>query len=675
GVGAVLAVIFADWWHEGKHKMKRYLLLGLLIILAACGGPSSPSPSDITAPLLSSSLPATGSNNVPINVKLAFGFNEAIDEASLTLSATPTFNLGSPNWTSDHKNVVFTNDLLSPSTSYSLLLNAKDLAGNALASTTLTFNTSASTDTTAPSTPTNLIASPGNAQISLSWQASPETDVVGYTIYLGTTATQLEQHSLVTETSSTVTGLDNAKAYFFALDAVDNSGNHSSQSGVVSATPSATDVTAPTIVSSSPADDATDVHPNNPTIKLVFSEPMDIASFSLIFLPPNPTENIVVSPHTLGPLTELEPLATTPFNVSWSEADTVATLTLVPPDVLLLENTTFTLTLSAKDKAGNALAGNKEITFKTGKNIPRLVSSVPADGASNVEASNIKATAITLTFSEEVKLETFEVDDTNFPYGCLIQKSEVVGVTVALTCNLFDGNTYTLPYKGQDLDSNAFEGSISFSTVPDTVPPSVFFTNPNDLQMNVPLTQEIEIGFDDEMDEVSTLAAVTSSPDLGCTWTLSETKDFLICKGNLQGNTNYEITVAETAKDTSGKELAGSGLCRGDPPCSYVFTFTTLTPPPSTGNLKLTISGLPFGQKRVRVLGPSGFNSGLLDEGSTFSNLSVGDYTITAASFTVAPGKPACRIYFAEPSSQTITVSANQTKSASVTYTNESCAL
>lgn len=655
--------------------VKRYLLLSVLIILSACGGPSSPTQSDITAPLLSSSLPTTGSSDVPINVKLAFGFNEAIDEVSFTISASPTLNLGSASWTSDHKNVVFANDQLNPSTSYSLLLSAKDLAGNALTSTTLTFATSASTDTTAPSTPSNLIASPGNTQVSLSWQASPEADVVGYTIYLGTTETSLEQHSFVTKTSNTITALDNGQAYFFALDTVDSSGNHSTRSSVVSATPSATDTTAPTIVSSNPFDNATEVNPDNPAIILVFSEPIDIPSFSLIVSPLKPTENIVVLPRSLSPLTELESLATTPFNVSWSEADTVATLTLAPPDVVLLENTTFTLTLSAKDKVGNALAGDNKIAFTTGVKVPVLVSSVPANGATNVEASNIKGTVITLTFSEEVKLETIEIDDSNFPNACSILKSEAVGVTVTLDCYLFDSKTYTLSYRGQDLDGNTFEGSISFSTVPDTVPPSVFFTNPNDLEMNVVLFQEIEIGFNDEMDEASTLAAVTSSPDLGCTWTLSEAKDFLKCKGNLQGNTTYEITVAETAKDTSGKELAGSGLCRGDPPCAYIFRFTTLTPPLQTGNLKLTISGLPLGQKRVRVLGPNGFDSGLLDEGTTFSNLPVGDYTITASSFTIAPGKPACRFYFAEPASQTLTVSANQTKSGSVAYTNESCAL
>jgi methionine-rich copper-binding protein CopC len=617
-----------------------------------CGGTSTSTPhsdpTDKTAPTLSSSLPGAGASAVPINVKLGFSFSEAVDEASLELTSNPAINLGNPTWNADSTSVAFANDTLAVSTAYTLSIKVKDVSGNALGATTLTFTTSDSADTAAPSTPTGLVATPANGQVTLTWKANPELDVVGYTLYVGTAQDKLESKEFVSTNSKTVTGLTNGTQYFFALDAVDAANNHSSQTSPVIATPSATttDTTPPTIQSSDPDDNAAGINPRNPTIKLVFSEPMDTASFSLTFVPPpRPTE--------------LEPSATTPFNVSWSEVDTVATLTLEAPNEPLFEETTFTLTLSAKDKAGNALSGDKEISFTTGFEVPTLVSSDPANGATDIRPG---VREITLTFSEGVQPGTFRVADLNFPFGCQIFKSATVDAGVRLECELYDGNTYTLSYKGQDLDFHDFEGSISFSTVPDGVAPSVGATVPQNLAVNIPLDTRIAILFDDEMDEASTLAAVSSSPDVGCTFLFNKIKDETECSSaNLQADTTYEITVSTDAKDTSGNLLSAP----------YIFRFTTIK---AIGSLQINISGLPVDQKRVRVTGPDGFDSGLLDSSTTFTAITPGDYTINATGFVLAPGKPVCRSYTPTPTSQTETVTAGATATASVTYEVESCA-
>jgi Bacterial Ig-like domain len=646
----------------------KQLCLGILIIfLGACGGTSTPdpepNPTDKTAPKLESSIPKTGTSNVPINVKLAFLFNEAMAEGSLELSSTPALTLGNPKWATT--GIAFENEALAASTPYTLTLNAKDVSGNALAQTTITFTTSDSADTTAPSTPTGLVATPANGQVTLTWQANPESDVAGYTVYSGTTQDALESTTFVTETTKTMTGLTNDTTYFFALDAVDVANNHSSKTAPVSATPSTmvTDTTPPTIQSSDPADSATDVNPRNLKIKLVFSEPMDKATFSLTFMPPDPFPAIISK--------VVEPAATTPFKVSWSEEDTVATLD--PTEELLRENITFTLALIAKDKAGNALSGDSDISFTTGKEPLRLVSSTPENGATNVPAPFSELVRITLTFSEAINPTTFQSDN-NFPYGCEDPVWEAGNLTVNFDCTLRDENTYTLFYGGHSLTGEVFEDSISFSTIPDAAPPSVRSSFPLDNATGVGLGTLIAIAFDDEMDEASTLAAVSSSAPLGCTWELNGPKDTLRCSpANLQGNTTYTVTVSEAAKDTSGKNLVGSGLCRGAPPCSYTFEFSTIITS-TVGDLRVNISGAPTNLAKVRVTGPGGF-SGVAGSSKTFTDLMPGTYTITAQGFSTGqPNKPTCRIYTPTPLSQTETVTAGQTASASVSYTSESCA-
>jgi Bacterial Ig-like domain/Fibronectin type III domain len=253
----------------------KQLCLGLLLIfLGACGGTSTPDPipdaTDKTSPELTFSIPTADSSNVPINVKLAFLFNEAMDEGSLELTSTPAIPLGNPTWNVNSTGVAFDNETLAASTPYTLTLNAKDLSGNALAATTLTFTTSDSADTTAPSTPTGLVATPADGQVTLTWGANPESDVAGYTVYSGTTQDALEPTTFVTETTKTITGLTNDTQYFFALDAVDAANNHSSKTIPVSATPSTTvtDTTPPTIQASNPADGATEVSPRDTSLEV-----------------------------------------------------------------------------------------------------------------------------------------------------------------------------------------------------------------------------------------------------------------------------------------------------------------------------------------------------------------------------------------------------------------------
>lgn len=93
-----------------------------------------------------------------------------------------------------------------------------------------------STDTTPPSTPTNLVAVPGNSVVSLAWTRSPEGDTAGYYIYRDTV--RINQ-ILWPEPTYLDGGVVNGIEYDYTVAAVDNSGNVSAQTSVVSATPTA----------------------------------------------------------------------------------------------------------------------------------------------------------------------------------------------------------------------------------------------------------------------------------------------------------------------------------------------------------------------------------------------------------------------------------------------------
>ena len=107
---------------------------------------------------------------------------------------------------------------------------------------------------TAPSAPTGLAAIPGNTTVTLSWVAPSAngSPILGYNLYQGTSAggessTALNGSTLISATTATVTGLTNAKTYYFVAKAVNAIGT-SPASNEVWAVPAATVPGAPTLV-------------------------------------------------------------------------------------------------------------------------------------------------------------------------------------------------------------------------------------------------------------------------------------------------------------------------------------------------------------------------------------------------------------------------------------------
>ncbi|MDG6220588.1 MAG: fibronectin type III domain-containing protein, partial [Candidatus Thermoplasmatota archaeon] len=96
-------------------------------------------------------------------------------------------------------------------------------------------------DPTVPSAPQNLVATPGNETVSLSWQP-PSSDgggaITGYKIYWGTTSGNLPNTISVTGTSYTHTNRTNGQIYYYKISA-SNSLGEGPQTAEASVTPSA----------------------------------------------------------------------------------------------------------------------------------------------------------------------------------------------------------------------------------------------------------------------------------------------------------------------------------------------------------------------------------------------------------------------------------------------------
>ncbi|MCH7938800.1 MAG: fibronectin type III domain-containing protein [Candidatus Marinimicrobia bacterium] len=93
-----------------------------------------------------------------------------------------------------------------------------------------------------PDPPTNLTATSGDQQISLTWSPNSEADFLRYRIYGGTAAnptTQVDSTtSGINDTTVTISGLRNGTTYYYRITAVNTSGNESVASDDVHVAPS-----------------------------------------------------------------------------------------------------------------------------------------------------------------------------------------------------------------------------------------------------------------------------------------------------------------------------------------------------------------------------------------------------------------------------------------------------
>jgi uncharacterized repeat protein (TIGR03806 family) len=141
----------------------------------------------------------------------------------------------------------FVDSGLTANTAYSYAVAARDFSGNSSAfSAAQQATTPATADTTAPSVPTGLVATPSATAVALQWSASTDTGGAGLKDYL----VRRDGVQIAVVAAPAITYNDAGRApgtYSYTVAARDNANNPSAFSAAVSATVATPDTVAPSV--------------------------------------------------------------------------------------------------------------------------------------------------------------------------------------------------------------------------------------------------------------------------------------------------------------------------------------------------------------------------------------------------------------------------------------------
>ena len=324
---------------------------------------------DLIPPTVTLTDPANNATGVSLNHLIVVTFSEPIDPATINVL---TFGVkqgsvdvsGLVTSTGATATFTSTNNLL-PNKVYTgtITTGAKDMAGNALHNQfTFSFTSGNAADIILPMVQStiplnNALNVARNSEIVFTFSEAMDpltintstftlmqgtTPVAGTMAYSGITATFIPTNSLAASTTYTATITTGAK---------DLAGNALAANTVWNFTTSAVvDLILPTVLSTSPLDNATGVA-GNTGIAITFSKVMDPLS-------------ITTSTFTLMQ-------GTTPVAGTITYSGTTARFSPLNP-LAISTNYTAKLTTGAKDLAGNALASNTVFSFTTGSAIATL---------------------------------------------------------------------------------------------------------------------------------------------------------------------------------------------------------------------------------------------------------------------------------------------------------------
>jgi methionine-rich copper-binding protein CopC len=343
------------------------------------------------------------------------------------------------------------------------------------------------------------------------------------------------------------------------------------------------DTTPPEALATAPTDNATDVQ-NSTVLQVLFSEPMDPASVSLSLMP-----DVLVSEPT------------------WSADKTLATWT---PTMLLAVSTTYQVTVTGTDEAGNALERPVVFSFSTAAQgdttPPTLVSSSPANGASAVPTS----TRLRLTFSEAMATMSVVVR-TSPPVAqgrATWSDGDRTATFTAPAEPWASGTTYLVTVTGTDLAGNPLGATnVTFTTsrAADTTPPTIIASTPDAGATNVPTATRLSLTFSEEMSTSSLVVATSPTMALGppswsngnatVTWPTPPT--------DWEPGRDYVVNVSAT--DVSGNPLSAGRLTFSTSPLRDMTPPTLLSSVPApgaTGVSRFSTLRLTFSEPMATVL-------------------------------------------------------------------------
>lgn len=422
---------------------------------------------DTVAPEVVQTTPTTASTNVAVTTTFVITFSEPIRPASLTILAAPDITFAGPSWNTDGSVVTLSHAApLSFGTDYALSILASDLAGNAMgAPYQLRVRTEAMPDTTAPTLdatlPTNGATTvPTSTGFTLTFSETMDRSTVTATATPGVTFAAPQWTTNDTQLTLTPSPALNANQGYAVLvagkDVAGNALTGTASFAFTTAPPP--DTTPPTLISSTPANAATNVIATT-RLALTFSEPMSTGSVTVT---PSPASN-------LG-------------SPTWSNGD--KTLTFAAS-----EDWDFgahvVIAVSGTDRAGNPLAATL-VTFDTAlppdTTRPTVTSTVPVNGNQSVPTQS----TIEWNFSEPMQQAATQAAVTITPsVSCAFTWNAartllVCSHSTPLTAS--QAYSVTLGTGAKDDANNTLATAHAFvfttAAAPDTTPPTVTATVP-----------------------------------------------------------------------------------------------------------------------------------------------------------------------------------------------------
>ena len=324
------------------------------------------------------------------------------------------------------------------------------------------------------------------------------------------------------------------------------------------------DSTAPTLSSSSPADNATSIS-ESANIVLNFSESVDAESGNITIKKTSDNSTIETIDVTSGQVT-----------------GTGTSQITINPSVTLDSSTEYYVLIDATafdDSSSNSYAGISSTTalsFTTGDNtLPTLSSSSPADNSTSVsESANI-----VLNFSESVDAESGNItikktsDDSTVETisvtGGLVSGSGSTQITVNPSVTLDSSTEYYVLIDAtafDDSSSNSYAGissttALSFTTGDNTLP-TLSSSSPADNATDVARDANIVLNFSESVDVESGNITIKKTSDDSTVETIDVTSGQVTGTGTSQitinpssdllGGFEYYVLIDATAFDDSG---------------------------------------------------------------------------------------------------------------------------
>lgn len=334
--------------------------------------------------------------------------------------------------------------------------------------------------------------------------------------------------------------------------------NQSGMSGTASIEVVSSGIIPPTVVSTSPSNGTTNVNITT-NIIIQFSEVMNKQA----------TEGAIHS----------NPAVTGSF--TWDGSGMTVTWDL---STNLAKNTKYTMTVDtgAKSADGVPMAESYPFYFTTEGGQPPTPPKVIATNPNNNSVDVPINAKISITFDKAMDQTSTEGSITITPsisFTPAWSSGDTVLILITAS-NLAPNTQYTVTIHttARSTDGANLAALYSFSfktgTSPDTTPPAVLRTSPENGARDVDSSSKIVITFNEAMDP-RTEDAVSISPGSITKKEWNQNGDQLTLTVPLVDGVEYKVSISTTAKDLAGNSL----------PSTYVFSFTTKKPSLSSSSM------------------------------------------------------------------------------------------